>query len=141
MEYWICGIRGAWVSWIFSEMFMFIFLTKLLGSGHWQGTGTWRDHKLYPIITTSSWALKWTLNLLQFLSMKLEAVNTRTSPGIEGFPSKDVSTNYCLYKEWAGTWYLLVNGSFLAAFLKSYNTCNIQNQVLQYLPRILMALA
>ncbi|XP_056696762.1 transcription factor BPE-like [Spinacia oleracea] len=25
----------------------------------------------------------------KFLSMKLEAVNTRTSPGIEGFPSKD----------------------------------------------------
>ncbi|XP_056695797.1 transcription factor BPE-like [Spinacia oleracea] len=36
---------------------------------------------------------------VEFLSMKLEAVNTRTSPGIEGFPSKDVSTNYCLYKE------------------------------------------
>nr|QRM13515.1 transcription factor CgbHLH001 [Oxybasis glauca] len=26
---------------------------------------------------------------VEFLSMKLEAVNTRTSPGIEGFPSKD----------------------------------------------------
>lgn len=36
---------------------------------------------------------------VEFLSMKLEAVNTRVSPGIEGFPSKDVSTNYCLYKE------------------------------------------
>ncbi|XP_021731163.1 transcription factor BHLH089-like, partial [Chenopodium quinoa] len=39
---------------------------------------------------------------VEFLSMKLEAVNTRTSPGIEGFPSKDVSkkiTNFCLYKE------------------------------------------
>ncbi|XP_021747794.1 transcription factor BHLH089-like isoform X1 [Chenopodium quinoa] len=26
---------------------------------------------------------------VEFLSMKLEAVNTRTSPGVEGFPSKD----------------------------------------------------
>jgi len=29
--------------------------------------------------------------IFQFLSMKLEAVNTRVSPGIEVFPSKDVS--------------------------------------------------
>lgn len=33
----------------------------------------------------------------QFLSMKLEAVNSRMDPGIEGFPSKDVSSTHIVF--------------------------------------------
>ena len=94
-------------------------LDRLLNSGYWKSTGPWWDNKLHPITTASGWGKNPLIDLncctfncyffhllnlklslikvywiLQFLSMKLEAVNTRMTPGLEVFPSKDVSPYY-----------------------------------------------